>query len=83
MRIVGSHVGLVNNRGVVAVAREDKEITNMISKGLYRRPGYCSSARQEIIDVTPREFIVDGYDGTGSVGMLGYVGAGSMIITGL
>ena len=32
-------MGLVNNRGVVAVAREDKEITDQDVERFYRQPG--------------------------------------------
>jgi cell division protein FtsA len=71
--IVGSHVGLVNNRGVVAVAREDKEITDQdVERVLQAARVIALPQDRQIIDVIPREFIVDGYDGIRDpVGMLG------------
>ncbi|NMB41849.1 MAG: cell division protein FtsA, partial [Firmicutes bacterium] len=83
--IVGSHVGLVNNRGVVAVAREDKEITEHdIERVIQAARVIALPQDREIIDVIPREFIVDGYDGIRDpVGMLGVrLELDAMIITG-
>ncbi|MDO9536534.1 MAG: cell division protein FtsA [Bacillota bacterium] len=83
--IVGSHVGLVNNRGVVAVARDDKEITEHdVERVLQAARVIALPQYREIIDVIPREFIVDGYDGIRDpVGMLGVrLEVESMIITG-
>jgi len=63
--IVGSHVGLVNNRGVVAVARDDKEITEHdVERVLQAARVIALPQDREIIDVIPREFIVDGYEKT-------------------
>lgn len=83
--IVGSHVGLVNNRGVVAVARDDKEITEHdVERVLQAARVIALPQDREIIDVIPREFIVDGYDGIRDpVGMLGVrLEVEAMIITG-
>lgn len=83
--IVGSHVGLVNNRGVVAVARDDKEITEEdVERVLQAAKVIALPQEREIIDVIPREFIIDGYDGIRDpVGMLGVrLEVEAMVITG-
>lgn len=83
--IVGSHVGLVNNRGVVAVARDDKEITeDDVDRVLQAAKVIALPQEREIIDVIPREFIIDGYDGIRDpVGMLGVrLEVEAMVITG-
>jgi cell division protein FtsA len=84
--IVGSHVGLVNNRGVVAVAGDDKEITEVdVERVLQAARVIALPPDREIIDVLPREFIVDGYDGIRDpVGMVGVrLEVDAMIITGM
>jgi cell division protein FtsA len=83
--IVGSNVGLVNNKGIVAVARDDKEITEQdVERVLQAARVIALPQDREIIDVIPREFIVDGYDGIRDpVGMLGVrLEVEAMIITG-
>lgn len=83
--IVGSNIGLVNNRGVVAVSRDDKEITEQdVERVLQAARVIALPQDREIIDVIPREFIVDGYDGIRDpVGMLGVrLEVEAMIITG-
>jgi len=71
--IIGSQIGLVNNRGVVAVARDDKEITEVdVERVLQAARVIALPQEKEIIDVIPKEYIVDGYDGIRDpVGMLG------------
>jgi cell division protein FtsA len=84
--IVGSQVGLVNNRGVVAVSGEDKEITeDDVERVLQAARVIALPPDREIIDVIPREFIVDGYDGIRDpVGMVGVrLEVDAMIITGM
>ncbi|MCW3491230.1 cell division protein FtsA [Dethiobacter alkaliphilus] len=84
--IVGSQVGLVNNRGVVAVSAEDKEITeDDVERVLQAARVIALPPDREIIDVIPREFIVDGYDGIRDpVGMVGVrLEVDAMIITGM
>ena len=83
--IVGSHVGLINNKGVVAVARDDKEITEHdVERVMQAARVIALPQDREIIDVIPSEFIVDGYDGIRDpVGMLGVrLEVEAMIITG-
>lgn len=84
--IVGSQVSLVNNRGVVAVSGEDKEITeDDVERVLQAARVIALPQDREIIDVIPREFIVDGYDGIRDpVGMVGVrLEVDAMIITGM
>lgn len=71
--IIGSQIGLVNNRGVVAVARDDKEITEVdVERVLQAARVIALPQEKEIIDVIPKEYIVDGYDGIRDpIGMLG------------
>ncbi|MCR3921510.1 MAG: cell division protein FtsA [Firmicutes bacterium] len=84
--IVGSQVSLINNRGVVAVAGADKEITeDDVERVLQAARVIALPPDREIIDVIPREFIVDGYDGIRDpVGMVGVrLEVDAMIITGM
>lgn len=84
--IVGSHVSLINNRGVVAVSGEDKEIVEEdVERVLQAARVIALPPDREIIDVIPREFIVDGYDGIRDpVGMVGVrLEVDAMIITGM
>ena len=84
--IVGSQVGLINNRGVVAVAGADKEITDEdVERVLQAAKVIALPPDREIIDVIPREFIVDGYDGIHDpVGMVGVrLEVDAMVITGM
>lgn len=71
--IAGNHVASTNNRGVVAVSRDDKEITQEDVQRVIEaaRVVHIPSDR-EILHVIPRGFVVDGYDGIKDpVGMLG------------
>ena len=84
--IVGSQVGLVNNRGVVAVASADKEITaGDVERVLQAARVIALPPDREIVDVLPREFIVDGYDGIRDpIGMVGVrLEVDAMVITGM
>jgi len=83
--IVGAHVGLFTSRGVVAVARDDKEITGQdVERVLQAARVIALPQDREIIDVIPREFIIDDYDGIRDpVGMLGVrLEVEAMVITG-
>ena len=83
--IIGSHVQLIDNRGVVAVAGADKEITeDDVERVLQAAKVIALPPDREIIDVIPREFIVDGYDGIyDPVGMIGVrLEVDAMVITG-
>lgn len=83
--ITGSHIALLNNRGVVAVARDDKEITYQdVERVLQAARVIALPQNREIIDIIPREFIVDGNDGIlDPVGMLGVrLEVEAMVVTG-
>lgn len=73
VNISGLHVDIVNHKNYTNITNENKEITkNDVQKLLYSAgtieiPNDC-----EIIDVVPRQFIVDGYDSINDpVGMKG------------
>ena len=86
LSIVGSQIGLVNNRGVVAVTGEGREITEEdVERVLQAAKVIALPPDREIIDVIPREFILDGYDGIHDpVGMVGVrLEVDAMIITGM
>jgi cell division protein FtsA len=62
--ISGPHISSVNNRGVVAVASLDKEITTEDAiRVLQAAKVIALPAERKIIHIIPREYIVDGYDG--------------------
>lgn len=83
--LVGTQVNLVSNRGVVAVTAEDKEIREEdVERVLQATKVLALPSDREIIDIVPKEFIVDGYDGIKDpVGMLGVrLEVDALIITG-
>jgi cell division protein FtsA len=83
--LVGTQVNLINNRGVVAVTAEDKEIRDEdVERVLQATKVLALPSDREIIDIMPREFVVDGYDGIKDpVGMLGVrLEVDALIITG-
>lgn len=71
--VAGTHVQSFNNRGVIAITREDKEIGEEdVERALEAARVLTVPPDREIIHVIPREFIVDGYDGIRDpVGMVG------------
>lgn len=83
--MMGTHITLINNRGVVAVSGEDKEITlEDVERVIQASRVIAMPPDREIIDIIPRQFIVDGYDGIRDpVGMVGVrLEVDAMIITG-
>lgn len=73
LSVAGAHIASFNNRGVVAVTAEDKEITEAdVQRVIEAARVFNLPSDREIIHVLPREFIVDGYDGVRDpVGMMG------------
>ncbi len=71
--VTGAHVTSLINRGVVAVGREDKEITQEdVDRVMEAARVLNIPSDREIIHVLAREFVVDGYDGVRDpVGMMG------------
>jgi len=69
----GGQVSLKENRGVVAVSGENKEITpEDVERVIQASRVIAIPSGQEIIDIIPKEFIVDGFDGIKDpVGMVG------------
>ncbi|NLA27005.1 MAG: cell division protein FtsA [Firmicutes bacterium] len=69
----GLNTELIGNRGVVAVQSTDREIREEdLERVLQAARVIALSIDREIVEVIPREFIVDGYDGIRDpVGMLG------------
>lgn len=71
--IAGGHISSLNNRGVVAVTREDREITaEDVNRVLEAARLIHIPPDREIIHVLPRGYIVDGFNGIRDpVGLLG------------
>ncbi|MHB1420034.1 MAG: cell division protein FtsA, partial [Bacillota bacterium] len=71
--ITGSHISCQNNKGVVAVSSEDKEIGVEDAHRVLQAARVISvPADRRIIHVLPRQYIVDGCDGIiDPVGMAG------------
>lgn len=69
----GLNTELISNRGVVAVQSEEREIEEEdLERVLQAARVVALPLDREIVEVIPREFIVDGYDGIRDpVGMLG------------
>lgn len=81
----GPHMTTINNRGVVAVSRPDREITEDDQARVMEAARVLSvPADREIVHVLPRQFIVDGYDGVKDpVGMMGVrLEVEALIVTG-
>jgi cell division protein FtsA len=69
----GGNISLLTNRGVVAIPRNDREINHQdVERVIQAAKIMAIPYDKEIIDVIPREFIVDGCDGIKDpVGMIG------------
>jgi len=71
--LAGLNVELISNKGIVAVTSEDREINSEdVDRVMQATRVIALPSDREIVEVMPREFIVDGYDGIKDpVGMLG------------
>lgn len=69
----GPHISSLNSRGVVAVANTQGEITHDdVNRVIEAARAISLSSTRQIIEVTPRDFIVDGQEGIRNpVGMSG------------
>lgn len=69
----GPHIASLNSRGVVAVANTQGEITQEdINRVIEAARAISLSSTKQIIEVTPRDFIVDGQEGIRNpIGMSG------------
>jgi cell division protein FtsA len=64
VNIGGSHLAFLPGRGLVSVSRADQKISEAdIERALQASRNFSLSANQEIIDVIPQEFIIDGQPG--------------------
>lgn len=72
--IAGAHITSVDNKGVVAITRSDREITtDDVARALDAARVITIPSNREIIHTIPRQFVVDGQDGVSNpVGMSGY-----------
>lgn len=80
----GLSIELINNRGIVAVSADDREIHEEdVERVLQATRVIALPLDREIVDIIPREYIVDGYDGIRDpVGMLGVrLEVDAMIVT--
>lgn len=63
VNIPGGYTNLYKTKGVIAVSREDREITKEdVSRVLEAAKVVAIPQDKEIIDIIPEQFIVDGYD---------------------
>lgn len=73
VNISGLHVDIINHKTFTNIVSENKEIKkNDVQKLMYSAGTIPIAEDYEIIDVVPRQFIVDGYDGINDpIGMKG------------
>ena len=73
VNISGLHVEIINHKTYTNITNDNKEISRHdVEKLLYSAGTITIADDSEIIDVVPRQFIVDGYDGINDpVGMKG------------
>ncbi|EYE88412.1 cell division protein FtsA [Fervidicella metallireducens AeB] len=63
VNICGGYANLYRNKGVIAVTREDREITaEDVKRVMQAAKVVAVPADKEIIDIIPEQFIVDGYE---------------------
>jgi cell division protein FtsA len=69
----GVHVRGINSRGVIAISRRNRDITEEdVYRVIDQARAISVPTDREIIDVLPQEFTVDGQDGIGNpIGFLG------------
>ena len=61
--IMGAHVNVISNRTAISVSNENREIrAKDVEKVLYTAGDVAVPEDQQVIDVIPRQYIVDGYD---------------------
>lgn len=83
--IGGPQTNLLNNKGIVAVQGEDKEVTaEDVDRVIQAAQVLAIPPEREIINVSPVSYIVDGYEGIKDpVGMIGVrLEADALIVTG-
>ncbi|MBI4300852.1 MAG: cell division protein FtsA [Chloroflexi bacterium] len=72
--IAGSHISSLNNRGVIAISRNDRLITREdVTRVLESARTISIPSNREVLHVIPRSYILDGQEGVKNpVGMHGY-----------
>lgn len=83
--IGGPQTNLLNNKGVVAVQGDDKEVTSAdVDRVIQAAQVLAIPPEREIINVSPVSYIVDGYEGIKDpIGMIGVrLEADALIVTG-
>jgi cell division protein FtsA len=72
--VTGSHISSVNSRGVVAVAKANRDITSDdVARAIDSARSVTLPSQREVLHVIPRTFVIDGQDGVREpVGMSGY-----------
>lgn len=73
VNIMGTHVSVVNNRSDLNISSENREITERdVDRILYSAKDISVPEDRQIIDIIPRQYIIDGYDEiVDPVGMVG------------
>jgi len=73
VNIGGTHLFCTNSRGTVAVSRADQKISEEdVERVMQAAQAFSLPSNKEILDITPKEFIVDGEGGIKeAVGMQG------------
>lgn len=71
--ILGTHVSVISNRSSINVSNENREISEKdVERLLYLAKGVTVPEDRQIIDIIPRQYIIDGYDEIiDPVGMVG------------
>jgi cell division protein FtsA len=72
--IAGRHISSLNSRGVVAISRQDHEITRHdVERAVESAQAVAIPTQREVIHVIPRAYIVDGHENIRDpIGMSGY-----------
>jgi hypothetical protein len=73
--VTGEHVQSTNNRGVVAISGDEREVVGRRAARRRRLEDHQPRADRQIIHALPRHFTIDGHDGV--TDPLGMSGAGS------
>jgi len=74
LTVSGSHANSLNNRGVVAIAHDDKTIdAEDVARAIESARVINLTPNREILHALPRHFIIDGQDGVRNpISMIGY-----------
>jgi cell division protein FtsA len=73
INILGTHVSIISNRSCTSVSNDNREITKKdVDRVLYAVRDVPVPEDRQLIDIIPRQFIIDGYDEiVDPVGMVG------------